>query len=192
MQSPAIIVAEMRCSAGLSQRALAARAGCTRSTIVRIEQGEMDPTITMLARITAAMGHRLIIRADQTLRKESLAGIAQRASTPSDADTPFTLLRGLIDWLRLHPELTTDAVSDPPQRTDSANLNNLLAAIANKLADDQAIQRPAWTADVPVPMASWYSPGTPRMAAVEAAHAPRQFVERRIFFAVNNFWRRDG
>ena len=94
METPAQLVAELRITAGLSQRALASRAGCTRSTIVRIEKGEMDPTITMLARIATATGHRLDIRTKQRLRKESLAAIAQLVLNANEPEIPFTHLRG--------------------------------------------------------------------------------------------------
>lgn len=192
METPAQLVTELRSSAGLSQRALASRAGCTRSTIVRIENGEMDPTVTMLARITTATGHRLNIRANQTLRRESLAAIAQHMLSTDEPEVPFTRLRGLIDWLNLNPTSAIDAIADPPPRTGNENLDNLLAAIANKIADDNFLPRPTWTRDVPIPPAPWRSPGTPRMQALEAAKAPDHFTARRIFLAANNFWRDDA
>jgi len=189
METPAQLVTELRINAGLSQRALASRAGCTRSTIVRIENGEMDPTITMLSRITTATGHRLDIRAKQTLRKESLAAIAQHVLNTEEPDIPFTRLRGLMDWLELHADAATDAIADPPPRTGNEHLDNLLAAIANKIADENLPTRPTWTDSVPIPDAPWRSPGTPRMQSLEAAKAPHQFAERQIFLAANNFWR---
>ncbi len=151
----------------------------------------MDPTVTMFARITTATGHRLSIRANQTLRKESLAAIAQLVLNDGP-EIPFTRLRGLIDWLDLNPQSAIDAIADPPPRTGNENLDNLLAAIANKIADDSPSARPAWTSDVPIPPAPWRSPGTPRMQSLEAAKAPLQFIERRIFLAGSNFWRHDA
>lgn len=152
----------------------------------------MDPTVTMLARITSATGHRLNVRANQTLRRESLAAIAQLVLNADEPEIPFTRLRGLIDWLNLNPHAAIDAIADPPPRTGNENLDNLLAAIANKIADENFSPRPAWTSDVPIPPTPWRSPGTPRMQAVEAAKAPRQFTERRIFLAASNFWRADA
>ena len=152
----------------------------------------MDPTVTMLARITSATGHRLNIRADQTLRKASLAAIAQLVLGVDAPDIPFTRLRGLIDSLDANPNSAMDAIVDPPPRTGNEDLDNLLAAIANKIAEENLRTRPTWTSDVPIPPAPWRSPGTPRMQALEAAKAPRQFTERRIFLAANNFWRHDA
>jgi transcriptional regulator with XRE-family HTH domain len=192
METPAQLVANLRVNAGLSQRALASRAGCTRSTVVRIENGAMDPTVTMLARITAATGHRLDIRASQPLRRDSLAAIAQLVLSGDEPAIPFTHIRGLIDWLGLNPSIASEAISDPPPRTNNENLDNLLAAVANKIADEGFLPRPSWTSDVPIPVVPWRSPGTPRMQSLEATKAPRQLIERRIFLAATNFWRDDA
>ena len=152
----------------------------------------MDPTVTMLARITSATGHRLNIRVNQTLRKESLAAIAQLVLSVDDSEIPFTRLRGLIDWLDLNPNSAIHAIADPPPRTGNEILDNLLAAIANKIADENLETRPTWTSDVPIPLAPWRLPGTPRMQALEAAKAPCQFTDRGIFLAASNFWRDDA
>jgi transcriptional regulator with XRE-family HTH domain len=188
MESAATLVTNLRASAALSQRALALRAGCTRSTIVRIENGEMDPTITMLARITAATGHSLNVRADRRLPKASLAAIAERLQITESDEIPYTVLRGLLDQLELHPESADVAITDPPPRVER-QIDNLLAAIANKIADDNGMPRQTWASDVPIPPDPLQAPGTPRMKAAEAAQAPPQFVERRIFIAAHNFWR---
>lgn len=45
--------------AGLSQRALAARAGTTQSVVARIELGEVSPTWGTVTRLLAAAGFRL-------------------------------------------------------------------------------------------------------------------------------------
>jgi transcriptional regulator with XRE-family HTH domain len=48
-----------RLRAGLSQRALAARAGTTQSVVARIELGEVSPTWGTLVKLLAAAGFRL-------------------------------------------------------------------------------------------------------------------------------------
>lgn len=188
VDTPAFLISQVRAQAGLSQRQLATQAGCTRSTIARIENGEMDPTVTMLARIATAAGYRLTIDTRHALPKESIATIARRAFNSDASDVPWTELRGLLDWLYLHPDRAADAITDPPTRTNPS-LDNLLAAIADKIADDHDNPRPRWTSDVPTPDTAWHAPGTPRMRALEAAHAPRQLAERNIFIAETNLWR---
>ena len=48
---------------GLSQAALAYRAGTTQQAISRIEQGRVSPTIDMLERLAAACGEELALDA---------------------------------------------------------------------------------------------------------------------------------
>lgn len=45
-----------RAARGLSQRALAARAGVDYTSIARIETGRQDPTVGSLARLAKALG----------------------------------------------------------------------------------------------------------------------------------------
>lgn len=186
---PSDLVAWLRAESGLSQRELSARAGCTRSTIVRIESGEMDPTVTMLARIAAAAGCRLSIEVSVPDDGPRLATAAVLAGGMDAVD--WTRLRGILDWLRLHPDEADQAISDPPRRTDDPAVDNLLAAIAEKIADDAECARPRWAARVPPLSKPWSPPGTPRMQSVEAASAPTQFKMRNLLIAVDNLWRID-
>ena len=52
-------VAYARRKAGLSQRALAERAGVTQATIARIEKGEIDPRSGTVLRLLRACGYDL-------------------------------------------------------------------------------------------------------------------------------------
>jgi transcriptional regulator with XRE-family HTH domain len=54
MPNPATLLRQARTRAGLSQRALARRAGTAQSAIARIEAGQTSPTWDTLARLLAA------------------------------------------------------------------------------------------------------------------------------------------
>ena len=56
------ICREARRKAGISQRALAGRAGVSPSTVARIERGRMEPTFDLLTRLVDACGQELRIR----------------------------------------------------------------------------------------------------------------------------------
>lgn len=64
MGSPDAIVRELRLTAGLSQRALAGRAGTSQPAIARYERGIAAPSWETLQRLAAACGHRLRLRAE--------------------------------------------------------------------------------------------------------------------------------
>lgn len=191
MTLPAVLVAEARSQAGLSRRALAERAGVTTSTISRIEDGRMDPTYTMLARVLGAAGRELRTTSRRLGRSPSLAGLADAwQSTPRGTTFDWTRLRGFVDWLRLNPDRVADAIATPPARTDTP-LDVLLAGMAEKLADDHGVERPRWAAAVP-PLPdteAWKPPGTARMVARAERTTPAQLRSRNFVLAESDLWR---
>jgi|SRR5439155_22246896 len=56
---PGAALAAARRRAGLSQRALAERAGVPQSTVARIENSTIDPRVATLQRLLAACDHEL-------------------------------------------------------------------------------------------------------------------------------------
>jgi transcriptional regulator with XRE-family HTH domain len=65
--SPAILLKEARKRAGLSQRALARRAGTAQSVVARIELEITDPSSGTLASLLAAAGFELTARLEPAL-----------------------------------------------------------------------------------------------------------------------------
>jgi transcriptional regulator with XRE-family HTH domain len=64
MPSPQALVRQMRQGAGLSQRALARRAGTSQPAIVRYERGAATPSWETLQRLAVACGRRLTLTAE--------------------------------------------------------------------------------------------------------------------------------
>jgi len=60
---PGALVREARRRHGVSQATLARRAGTTQRQISRLERGETSPSAKTLARLLAALGERLELRA---------------------------------------------------------------------------------------------------------------------------------
>jgi len=61
--------------------------------------------------------------------------------------------------------------------------------VAEKIADDAAGTRPAWTKRVPALTEIWESFGTPRMRAQAEATAPHQLALRNIYIPTTSLWR---
>ena len=61
-------IREERQRQGLSQAALARRARTTQKQVSRIERGEISPSVATVARLLAALGKRLELRAVQGAR----------------------------------------------------------------------------------------------------------------------------
>jgi transcriptional regulator with XRE-family HTH domain len=64
MEPPNMLVRELRLGAGLSQRALARRAGTSQPAIARYERGASMPSWETLQRLAGACGQRLRISAE--------------------------------------------------------------------------------------------------------------------------------
>jgi transcriptional regulator with XRE-family HTH domain len=78
----AAFVKELRGRHGLSQTALAYRAGTTQQALSRIEGGLVSPTIEMLSRLAAACGDELVLDArprEVPFDGDQLAGQALRS-----------------------------------------------------------------------------------------------------------------
>lgn len=115
-----------------------------------------------------------------------MAGHRAKTSRPGGL---WTRLRATVDYLLEHPGELEAGIADPPPRSGSARLDNLLAAVAEKLADDAGVTRPRWCATVPVLDEPWRSSGTPRMAESAEASAPGQFRSCGILLSGGELWR---
>ena len=62
MLDAAALLRDARQRGGLSQRALAARAGTAASTVAKIERGRMSPTAALLDHLVRAAGCELEVR----------------------------------------------------------------------------------------------------------------------------------
>ena len=190
MESAAALVHNARDAAGLSRRALARRAGVPISTVSRVEDGQVDPTITMLQRMIAAAGRQVSFALEPIPNRRSLAALADAWSpSPTGSKINWTRLRGFLDWLRSHPLEVDAAITTPPPRSGNLQLDSLLAAIAEKIADDAGISRPRWCAAIPTLSSPWRPPGTPRMIEQARRKAPPQFKQRNIWLAARDLWR---
>lgn len=181
--SGATLVRAARTEAGLSRRTLAAKAGVPISTVSRVEEGESDPTLTMLDRLLTAAGRRLVV--DAPPRDDSLTLAELATAIDGDLDRlkiDWTRLRAFVDWIDLHPSALSGAIADPPVRTNTP-LDAILAALAEELADRNGIERPRWTRAIGPLDEPWSPPATPRMRAEAEATTPAPFRRRKLILA---------
>lgn len=178
------LIRELRQTAGLSLRALANAAGVSFTTIFRIERGDIDPTLGTLRKILRATGHDLALAdRDDTY---DLASLATRWEHNELGDRPdWTLFRGLLDTLTAEPSRTAVAIARRPASSGSAFIDNLLAAIAEKTADDAGLKRPAWTRAI-APLTAPYRPPGPKWRHADVA---TQFRARGLEISQDSLWR---
>ena len=187
--SGAALLHQARTNAGLSRRALAARAGVPTSTVSRIEDELSEPTLSMLDRLIDAAGGRLAIEVVGSDDRPTIAELA----TALDRDAgrlkiDWTRLRGFADWAAQHPDALADAIADPPARTGTP-LDAILAAFAEQLADDARIDRPRWTRAVGALREPWAPPTTRRMRAAAEESTPEPFRRRNLILSRSALFR---
>ena len=83
MESAATLLHEARAAAGMSRRTLARRAGVPISTVSRVEDGEVDPTITMLQRMISAAGQQVSLGLEPIPKRRSIAALCADTWSPS-------------------------------------------------------------------------------------------------------------
>lgn len=192
VKEAAALIREARDESGLSLRALAVRADVSYTTICRIEQGQIDPTTGTLRKLLGAMGEELELGRRPATGGPQLADLADAWSTDRfGQDQPdWTRLRAFLDYLARHPQRARAAIRCAPPKSGSLFFDNLLAGIAEKIADDAGASRPAWTKRVPELTDAWESLGTPRMRASATAATPPQLAARQIVIPEASLWRR--
>ena len=67
MPTAAELLRQTRARAGLSQRALAARAGTAQSAVARIERGQTSPTWSTLERLLKAANYEVVAHAEPSV-----------------------------------------------------------------------------------------------------------------------------
>jgi transcriptional regulator with XRE-family HTH domain len=187
--SGAELLHDARAKAGLSRRALAAKAGVPTSTVSRIEDEQSDPTLSMLERLLSAAGRHLVIEALPREDQPTIAALATAVErSVGRLKIDWTRLRGFADWAAQHPDALAEAIADPPARTGTP-LDAILAALAEEFADEHGIERPRWTRAVGALREQWAPPATPRMRAAAEMSTPEPFRRRNLILARSALFR---
>ena len=187
--SASTLLREARLEAELSVRHLAERAGLAASTVSRIESGRVSPGVETLERLLDACGQELTMAA----RPSSGAYLADFSQamieSPDDARPDWTKLRSFLDYLFENPERRGPSVLQEPSGSNSALMDNLLAAIAETISDEMALPVPEWTKRIPPLEKEWAQPGTSRMIEEARAVTPERFARRNLTVSRNSLWR---
>jgi len=191
MESPGQWIRTAREQLGLSTRELAVLAGVAYPTISRIENGHTHPRWDTVATLARSLGFSLDLNGPHPVHVVCLADLVDAWSETADGSTQpdWTRLRAFADQLRRHPELAGAAISPVPDPSGSPLIDNLLAAIAERVADDIGLRRPRWTRAVQPLPDPWAAPGTPRMRAANAANTAPQFAARGLLISESAIWR---
>ena len=186
------LVTNAKESANIPIRKLAADAGVAGSTITRIQASTVDPSFDTLTRILEATDYDIeIVATPHGARRHPRLADLIHAWSYRDITVrlAWTRWRTFLDRLALHPEKLPEAIYAPPPPSGNDVVDNLLAAVAEKLADAGGLPRPSWAASV-TELDEEYGPLTARNLA--DADVPQQFAARGLMIDTTSLWRPCG
>ncbi len=173
MVSTAELIRTARSQRGLSQRALATRAGVEQSTIARIESGDADPTFSTVARLLDAAGFRL------SAPEPLLPTLAEAALGNDELD--WTMIRAVADRAAHHPADVALMIGAEPPGNASLTARTILAAIAAFVSQGRPDRLPRWVRHTKPLQQSWHLPGTTRMIERTIADTPAAIARYNVW-----------
>jgi transcriptional regulator with XRE-family HTH domain len=189
-------VRDIRRRAGLSQRALAARAGVPQPTIAEIEAGRREPSITLLSRLAEAADYQLKLELEPLLPRSAVATanrvrnrlVGTEAEEWSPGQREDAALRTVIDF---KDALSSSTVSDftrlvdaPPSLTGDTRWDAFIAALVEDEAATRDVAPPRWVNEkTRFTRPFWYLSENRALHAWELATAPGAFVRHGVLAA---------
>ena len=180
------IVAEARAGAGLSIRALARAAQVSPSTVHRIEQGRLVPTVEMLDRLVRAAGRRLEVAVRPDPR--TITGLAQtiEADLDRDRDDRTVSVRRASEFAarfgRSDPLTQHSMIQSQPPLVGDAHWDAFLAALVEWLAVRHGVDVPAWAHDPSRYLEEgWWVTTMPSLHTWEFAGSPASFQGHGVY-----------
>jgi transcriptional regulator with XRE-family HTH domain len=182
---PAGLLRAVRRETGLSVRALAEAAGVAASTVHRIEQGELRPTIDTLAQIVEAAGSRL--RVDARIdHSASIVGLARSIQPEISAGDYIMPVRKAAELAARFAGVDHEArhrmITAKPPETGDPRWDAFLAGLAEWLAVRAGMPAPAWVRDDNRYLRrGWWVTPMESMRAWEYAGSPASFQSRGVY-----------
>ena len=179
------LVRRVRGEADLSLRELALRSGLAVSTIHRIEQGELHPTVDTLEQIVRAAGRRF--RVDVPVDyASSVLGLGLAIKADLDAVDPSAIVRKSAELVHrfagADPADQRLMLAAEPPSTGQVEWDAFLGGLAEWLATSGGIESPAWaTAPGRFLGRGWWVTTMASMRAWEYAGTPVSLQRRGVF-----------
>ena len=167
---------------GLSQRALARKAGVSYKTLQLIESGRHDPRRSTIVKLAGAVGTSRKVVGGLLEDSSSLAAIS--AHLLNEGEDAWRLwLFEFVDAFRRRPAASLAARA--PEPALSHRLQALFASTAELLCARSGLGVPWWCAGVPPLDEPWFVAGMESLKASALIESPAQFRQRNIFVLGN-------
>jgi transcriptional regulator with XRE-family HTH domain len=173
---------QARVASGLSQRALAARAGQYQSNVAAIESGRRDANCETLADLVQASGGRLCVlpTADSTVA--DVADAIRRLLVDNRERAAYRSFVGLHDDLVSADPATRVALCvSPPAPVGDSRYDALLAALVEHDLSAHKLPIPTWATDPGRDAHGWWVEDLPAIRDRIRAATPPAFVRHGIW-----------
>jgi transcriptional regulator with XRE-family HTH domain len=184
------LIRDARHAAGITQVAVAERAGTAQPAVAAYESGARVPSLSTLERLLGACEHDVDVVATPRTRRgaESLAELAEtikRDLQQNRERDALRLLFGFADDFRGSSRAgAIELISRAPEPTGDARFDAALAGAAEFFAAERSIAAPAWV-DEPGRFVEplWFVSSRPEFDAYTLANTPIQFVRHGVLIA---------
>jgi transcriptional regulator with XRE-family HTH domain len=184
------LIRDARHAAGITQVAVAERAGTAQPAVAAYESGARVPSLSTLERLLGACEHDVDVVATPRTRRgaESLAELAEtikRDLQQNRERDALRLLFGFADDFRGSSRAgAIELISRAPEPTGDARFDAALAGAAEFFAAERSIAAPAWV-DEPGCFVEplWFVSSRPEFDAYTLANTPIQFVRHGVLIA---------
>jgi transcriptional regulator with XRE-family HTH domain len=137
------LVLRLREASGLTQAALAERAGTSRSRLSAYENGRTYPELDTLERIAAAADHEVALRPRGSGVVAERVGEIRRALVDGDSFWALRLVAELADWIRLG-QVSVKALEADPGLTGDRHWDALVGGVVEMVCTEKGHPTPAW------------------------------------------------
>lgn len=173
MTSAARLLRQARRGRSLSQRQLAAAAGCHQPAVAGIESGVVDPGVGRLSGLVAATGHRLAVLPTTAPSVADIADALYEALRGGETARCLRLLVQLNDGLAAESGVVRVALCvTPPAPTGDVRYDAYLAALVEHHLSTDALPVPDWVHEPSRTLATPWRLDVTAGAELEAATPP--------------------
>jgi hypothetical protein len=181
------VLRRVRQVVGLSQRALAERAGTTQSAVAAYESGAKQPSVATLDRIVRAAGLRLdwSVEAAVSPLADAAAGIREALAGGDEAEA----LRHVAEFVTAlervrEPARIAAILADEPSGVGDRRWDALLAGVTEWAARRAGVRTPAWTRQAERFLDQWWfvTPYRSLHASV-FVETPAELANRGVFLS---------
>ena len=178
----ALLVRQARLSSGMSQRALAERAGDHQPNVAAIESGARDAYVATVDRLVRAAGGRLSVLPTTTAPVAEVAiEVAELLRAGKERLAYRTVLGLHDDLVRAHPALRVALCVAPAPPTGDRNYDALLAAVVDHDLERDGLPVPPWVSDPGRNAGGWWFEDLAELRGTVRRRTPPAFARHGVW-----------